>query len=102
MTKHEHEDDHAAEEELDADAYEEDFGMRSGVGLVVGLVLGALLGAGVTLLMAPERGEVTRRRIAQRAHALKEDARDHVEEWADDARRQLRRQRRRLRKRIEH
>lgn len=86
---------------LDVEEYDDDFAHSGGAGLVVGLILGALIGAGVTLLVAPERGEVTRRRLARRARTLTDDARDHVGEWADDARRQLRRQRRRLRKRIE-
>ena len=41
--------------------------MASGRGVVVGLLMGALIGAATALLLAPERGEETRRLVRSRA-----------------------------------
>ena len=46
------------------------------VAWLVGLAVGALLG----VLLAPHRGDITRRRLARRA----EEARDHVRKAVDD------------------
>jgi gas vesicle protein len=54
-----------------------------------GLLIGALLGAGMTLLLAPQSGEETRRLLTRRARRLAEDARDRY----DDVKHQLRRAR---------
>jgi gas vesicle protein len=71
-----------------------------GVAFFSGLVFGALLGAGVALLLAPNRGDVTRRQIRRRWQRLADDTREQVGEMGEDARRRLRRQRRRLRKKL--
>ena len=62
--------------------------------LSLGVIAGALVGAGVALLFAPQSGEETRERIADRARSLgsRADA-----SW-DDLRDELRRLRRRSRR----
>ena len=61
---------------------------RSGtVGFIAGLVLGALVGAGVALLVAPERGAVTRRRLKKMVRNLKDDASERIAGFRDDLRR---------------
>ena len=62
--------------------------------LSLGVIAGALVGAGVALLLAPQSGEETRERIANRARSLgsRADA-----SW-DDLRDELRRLRRRSRR----
>lgn len=54
---------------------------------VSGLALGTLIGAGVALLLAPQSGRRTRRRIARAAEDLGDEARDRFEDAADDVRR---------------
>lgn len=51
---------------------------------ISGLICGAAIGAGVALLMAPESGKKTRRRITRAAEDLKGDASDRWEEIADE------------------
>ena len=51
---------------------------------VSGLVLGVVIGAGIALLMAPEPGRKTRRRIQKGAGALGTQATDRWDELADD------------------
>ena len=51
-----------------------------------GLLLGAVLGAGAALLMAPQPGRRTRKRIRRAALDLREDAGDRFDELADDMR----------------
>ena len=71
-----------------------------GIGLfAAGIVVGALLGAGIAVLTAPARGEVTRRRVRRRLHDLQDDARDRLDELRDDAQRGLSRNRIRRRAR---
>jgi gas vesicle protein len=72
----------------------------SGVGFLVGFVLGALVGAGTALLLAPDRGDVTRRRIGRRVRRLREGAVDRIEEVRDGAERELRRAKRRVRRHL--
>ncbi len=95
------------EDELDEDDVEDDDleevvvrRRAPGIGLfAAGIVLGALLGAGIAVLTAPARGEVTRRRVRRRFHSLQDDARDRLDELRDDAQRGLSRQRSRIRRR---
>ncbi|HET6922587.1 MAG TPA: YtxH domain-containing protein, partial [Anaeromyxobacteraceae bacterium] len=75
-------------------------GGRTGAPFLAGLVLGALLGAGAALLLAPARGEVTRRKLGRRLRHLREEAGERVEHMRDAAERELRRQRRRLRRHL--
>lgn len=47
-------------------------------------VLGAIVGAGVGMLFAPQSGERTRRDLARRGRKLRSQAREKIEEFADD------------------
>ena len=77
-------------------------GGRSGtLSFMAGMVLGALVGAGVALLVAPERGSVTRRRLKKLVGRVGQDARDHLEDWRDDVKAELKRRRRQIREQIE-
>ena len=69
-------------------------------GFATGIIVGALVGAGVMLLSAPDRGEVTRRRIGRRFRDIQEDARGHIEDMGEEAGHQIQRQRRRLKRRL--
>jgi gas vesicle protein len=51
---------------------------------VAGLALGAVIGAGIALLIAPDSGRRTRRRLRRATDDLKETAGDRWEELADD------------------
>jgi hypothetical protein len=75
-------------------SYEEERDWRSAGILSLGVLAGALVGAGVALLLAPQSGEETRERLANRARRLgsRADA-----SW-DDLRDELRRLRRRSRR----
>lgn len=53
---------------------------------VSGLICGAAIGAGVALLMAPDSGKKTRKRIGRAAEDLREDASDRWDELADEVR----------------
>jgi gas vesicle protein len=55
-------------------------------GFATGMVVGALIGAGVALLMAPQTGKRTRKRIGRAADDLKESASDRWDEIAEDVR----------------
>jgi hypothetical protein len=97
----EDEDDEAEDELLDADEIEiVDEGTSGLVGLLAGLVIGAFVGAGVALLLAPERGDVTRRRIRTKFSDVTYEARDQFEGWRDQAERELRRRQRKVRRRL--
>jgi hypothetical protein len=72
----------------------------SGIGFVVGFVLGALAGAGAALLLAPQSGDVTRRRIRRGVRRFREGAADRVGEMREGAERELRRARRRVRRHL--
>jgi len=95
--------DRVEDEPMDDDLEEivEAEGATSIVGFLSGLVLGALAGAGIALLLAPERGDVTRRRIRKKFRDVSTDAREQFDDWKDDAGRELRRRQRQIRKRIE-
>ena len=51
-----------------------------------GIVCGVAIGVAVALLVAPESGQKTRRRLQRAAGDLKETANDHWEEVAGDVR----------------
>jgi hypothetical protein len=77
-------------------------GGRSGtLSFMAGMVLGALVGAGVALLMAPERGAITRRRLKKLMGRMRNDAKEKVEDWRDDVKAELKRRRRQIREQIE-
>ncbi len=90
-------DDEELEEELDGEVTD---WLRGATTFVAGFMLGALLGAGVALLVAPQRGEATRRRIGSGWRNIRDDAAEQLGEWKDDARRELRRRRKQLKRRL--
>lgn len=92
-------DDLDEEDLMDLDNYVVAGGAR---GFVAGVLVGALIGAGAALLLAPDRGEVVRKRIGRGFRELQEDARDQLEDWRGDARREVRRQKRKLKRRLSH
>ncbi len=53
---------------------------------VSGLICGAAIGAGVALLLAPEPGKKTRKRIGRAAEDLREDATERWDVLADEVR----------------
>ena len=90
-------DDEEFEEELDGDVTDR---LRGATMFVAGVMLGALLGAGVALLIAPQRGEATRRKIGSGWRNIRDDAAEQLGEWKDEARRELRRRRKQLKRRL--
>src|SRR3990172_5285754 len=86
------------QDEIDEDPAAGAEGATGMLGSVGGLVLGALIGAGIALLVAPERGRVTRRRLARRVREAGEEIRDEFDGVRAAARRSLARRRRRLRR----
>jgi hypothetical protein len=103
MSKDDRDDELERDDEETSDEEEElleDGGASGGVLFLAGFVLGALLGAGTALLLAPERGQVVRRRIRGRLDDFRDDAVERVGDWRKEARRELRRQRRRLKDRL--
>ena len=62
------------------------------VDVTVAFALGALFGAGLAILMAPDKGEKTRKRLSKRSRKLKkeagkrlDEARETGEDWLEDA-----------------
>ncbi len=53
---------------------------------LAGLVCGAAIGAGVALVLAPDSGRKTRKRIHRAAGDLRETASDRWEDLADEVR----------------
>ena len=95
--EHQNEDEEIDEDDLE---YVEDVG-GSGIGMfALGLLVGALVGASVILLTAPDRGEITRRRIGRRIRDISDDARHQLTDWGEEAGQEFDKQRRRLRKRL--
>jgi len=88
------------DEEIEEEAGLEGPRGGSGVGFLLGFVVGAMVGAGTALLLAPARGDVTRRRIRRRMHHLRDDAAHRVDELRDDAEREFRRARRRIKRHL--
>ena len=86
---------------------------RQAFTFIAGIALGTLIGAGVALLIAPQSGERTRRRIVRAAEDIGDTTRDRFEDASDDVKRRARRairaaERRRddlrdgIRRRVEH
>ena len=73
---------------------------RSGLGFLIGFVVGGLVGAGTALLLAPARGDVTRRRIGRRLRRMRDQASERVSGIRDDAEREFRRARRRIKRHL--
>jgi gas vesicle protein len=66
---------------------------RGIAGFIAGVILGAVVGAGIAMLFAPARGDRLRRRLGKSARALRERARDELEDAARRARREIARRR---------
>jgi gas vesicle protein len=49
-----------------------------------GLLAGAALGVAAGILLAPEKGSVTREKLKRKVRDLSEDIHDHLEEMAGD------------------
>jgi gas vesicle protein len=92
-------DERELEEQIEGDDLADPRG-GTGVGFLVGLVVGALVGAGTALLLAPARGDVTRRRIGRRFRHMRDQASDRVGDMRDDAERELRRARRKIKRHL--
>lgn len=78
------------DELLDTD-HDVDSQLGRGGYFAAGLALGALVGAVAALLLAPERGEVTRRRLTRQFRDLRDDAADELREAGRSAKREFRR-----------
>lgn len=93
LVEDDHEDDELGE-------LVEEEGIGSVIGFFAGMLVGAFVGASIALMLAPERGEVTRRRIRERINDLGDDARERFDDMREDAGREIRLQRKRLRRRL--
>ena len=71
------------------------------VSFISGLMLGALVGAGIALLVAPERGVVTRKKLKRFARRFREDATDQLDDIRDAVGKELARKRKRIRAQLE-
>jgi len=98
MAKDDGEEMDLEERDEDDDAAEPRGG--SGLGFLIGFVVGGLVGAGTALLLAPARGDVTRRRIGRRLRRLRDQAAERVGDVRDDAEREFRRARRRIKRHL--
>ena len=93
-------DDEIEDEDVPEDEIEELIAESRGVGIglfAAGLLLGAAIGAGAVYLAAP--APVRGSRVKRRFRDFRDDARGHIDDWRDEARRSLARQRRRIRRR---
>ena len=70
-------------------------------GFVAGLLFGVFLGAGLALVLAPDRGENTRRRLRRRMGMLREGALESLDEAGSRTRKELHRRKKRLRAELE-
>ncbi|MEE8572586.1 MAG: YtxH domain-containing protein [Gemmatimonadota bacterium] len=95
------EDDEEQFEEEELEELEDVGTARGLVGFIGGHMLGALIGAGVALMLAPERGYVTRRRIRTRFEDVRDDAKDQIEDWRGSAEREFKRGRRKVRRKLQ-
>ena len=73
--------------------YEDESG---GVPFLAGLVVGVAMGAGLALLMAPQSGRRTRRRLVRRVEDVADDAVDRWDGVTDELRSAVRSGRKRL------
>jgi gas vesicle protein len=84
--------------------FEEQKGQREFFsGLLIGAAIGAAIGSSVALLVAPNSGKRTRRKMIQQVVSSRDAIGDRVEDWADEIGQRLRRHKRLLRaRRREH
>ncbi|HNV50388.1 MAG: YtxH domain-containing protein [Bacteroidales bacterium] len=54
--------------------------MKSSTSFLIGLLSGAAIGAALGILYAPDKGKVTRKKIAQKTEDLKDDILDKMDE----------------------
>lgn len=66
---------------------EEQHGVDRTVAFAAGMLVGGLVGAGVALLLAPQSGRRTRRKLRHKAEDLSGLAEEKVQHAAQDARR---------------
>ncbi len=95
-------DDEIEDEEVPEEEIEELIAENRGVGVglfTAGLLLGAVIGAGAVYLTAPAPAPVRGSRVKRRFRDFRDEARGHIDDWRDEARRSLARQRRRIRRR---
>lgn len=59
--------------------------LGAGLSIATGFVLGAVVGAGIALLLAPETGKETRRRLADAGGRLSDAARSKFDQARDTA-----------------
>jgi gas vesicle protein len=78
------------DEDLDT-VQDEDTAVRGGGYFAAGLIIGAMVGASAALLMAPDTGKGTRRRLQRRFHHLREEAASELRDAGRAARREFRR-----------
>ena len=53
---------------------------------ISGLLLGVVIGAGIALLMAPQPGRKTRKKLRKTAVGIRENATDRLDDFADGVR----------------
>jgi gas vesicle protein len=102
-------DDDLIDELLDADEDDEEGeegeaeerGRSSTLTFITGMVLGGLVGAAVALLVAPERGEITRKKLKRFARRFRHDASERLEDVRDAVGKELARRKKRMREQIE-
>jgi gas vesicle protein len=70
-------------------------------GFLVGVVFGAFLGAGIAMVLAPDRGNKTRRRLRRRMQLLREGALESLDQAGSRTRKEFGRRKRRLRAELE-
>ncbi len=95
-------DDEIEDEDVPEDEIEELIVETRGAGIglfAAGLLLGAAIGAGAVYLSATAPAPVRGSRVKRRFRDFRDDARGHIDDWRDEARRSLARQRRRIRRR---
>lgn len=78
------------DENLDT-AQDEDTAVRGGGYFVAGLIVGALVGASAALLLAPDSGKGTRRKLQRRFQDIREEAASELRDAGRAARREFRR-----------
>lgn len=76
-------------------------GDGSPAAFVAGIAIGALLGAGIALMLAPDAGPRTRKKVGRRVRSMSDRALEELEEATREQRRSLRRGVGRKRKRLE-
>lgn len=91
MHDYEHTDSHEDNDSSHDEAAHAEARDRHGLrGLAIGLLLGAVIGAGTALLMAPQSGLVTRKKLRRSARRLANRGGSAVSDWWEDTDRSAR------------